>query len=79
MQTEKSQPWGQRIMPETRFTEYPALSVDPRVWISLSASKTDHRFYLSFLFLCMFLLVRISAAATSEKVVIGDSFEITYI
>ena len=31
MQAEKSQPEGKRIMPETRFTEFPALSVDPRV------------------------------------------------
>ena len=29
MQTEKSQPEGKRIMPETRFTSFPALSVDP--------------------------------------------------
>ena len=28
MQTEKFQPEGKRIMPETRFTEFPALSVD---------------------------------------------------
>ena len=28
-------------MPETRFTEFPALSVDPRVGISLSASECD--------------------------------------
>ena len=28
-------------MPETRFTEFPALSVDPRVGISWSASGTD--------------------------------------
>ena len=42
MQTEKSQPSGQRIMPET-----PALSIYPRVGISLSASETDDRFYLS--------------------------------
>ena len=41
MQTEKSQPKGKWIMPETRFTEFPALSVDPRVWISRSASETD--------------------------------------
>ena len=41
MQTEKSQPEGKRIMPETRFTEFPALSVDPRVGISQSASETD--------------------------------------
>ena len=41
MQTEKSQPDGKRIMPETRFTEFLALSVDPRVWLSRSASKTD--------------------------------------
>ena len=41
MQTEKCQPEGKRIMPETRFTEFPALSVDPRVGISQSASATD--------------------------------------
>ena len=41
MQTEKSQPEGKRIMPETKFTEFPALSVDPRVGISRSASETD--------------------------------------
>ena len=29
MQTEKSKPEGKRIMPETRFTEFPALSVEP--------------------------------------------------
>ena len=29
MQTEKSQPEGKWIMPETRFTEFPALSVYP--------------------------------------------------
>ena len=29
------------IMPETRFIEFPALSVNPRVWISRSASETD--------------------------------------
>ena len=28
MQTDKSQPEGKRIIPETRFTEFPALSVD---------------------------------------------------
>ena len=42
MQTEKYQPEGKRIMPE-----FPALSVDPRVGISLSASKTGDRFCLS--------------------------------
>ena len=31
MQTEKFQPEGKRIMPETRFTEFPALSFDRRV------------------------------------------------
>ena len=41
MQTEKSQPEGKRMMPETRFTEFPALSVDRRIGISLSASETD--------------------------------------
>ena len=40
LQTEKSQQ-GKRIMPETRFTEFSLLSVDPRVGISQSASKTD--------------------------------------
>ena len=42
MQTKKSQPEGKRIMAETRFTEFPALSVDPRVGISRSASETDN-------------------------------------
>ena len=41
METEKSQPEGKRIMPKTRFTEFPALPVDPRVGISPSASETD--------------------------------------
>ena len=33
---EKSQLEGEQIMPETRFIEFSALSVDPRVWISRS-------------------------------------------
>ena len=37
LQTEKSQPKGKWIMPEIRFTEFPALSVDPRVRVSWSA------------------------------------------
>ena len=41
MQTEKSQPEGKQIMPEMRFTEVPALSIDPRGGISRSASETD--------------------------------------
>ena len=41
MQTEKFKPEGKRIMPVTRFAKFPALSVDPRVGISRSASKTD--------------------------------------
>ena len=44
MQAEKSHPEGKRIMPETRLTEFPALSVDPRVGISWSAMETDDRF-----------------------------------
>ena len=41
VQTEKSQPRGERIMPETKFTEFPALSIDPRVGISQPASETN--------------------------------------
>ena len=41
VQTENSQPEGKRIMPETRFTEFPALSVDPRIGISRSTSETN--------------------------------------
>ena len=37
MQTDKFQPEGKRIMPETRF---PAFSIDPRVGISRSASES---------------------------------------
>ena len=40
-QAEKSQPEGKWIMPETRFTKLPPLSVDPNVGISRSASETD--------------------------------------
>ena len=41
MQTKKSQREGKRLMLETRFTEFPASSVGPRVGISRSASETD--------------------------------------
>ena len=41
IQAEKSQPEGEWIMPDTRFTEFPALFVDPRVRISRSASAID--------------------------------------
>ena len=41
-QTEKSQPQGKWIMPETRLTMFPVLSVDQRVGISLSALETDY-------------------------------------
>ena len=45
MQTEKSQPMSEWIMSKTKFTEYRALSVDPRVGISWSASKTNVRLF----------------------------------
>ena len=38
MGTEKSQPEGKQIMPETRFTQFLAFSIDPRVQ---SAWETD--------------------------------------
>ena len=41
MQTKKSQPEGDQIMPEMRFTEFQALSVDLRVGISRSVSETN--------------------------------------
>ena len=41
MQNEKSQLKDKRIMPEMRFTQFPALSIDPRVGISESALATD--------------------------------------
>ena len=47
MQSEKAKPSGQRIMPETQLTAFPALSVYPRIGISLSASETGDRFYFS--------------------------------
>ena len=45
MQTEKSQPLCQRIMPETRLTSFTALSVYPRIGISLSAAESAGRFF----------------------------------
>ena len=41
MQTKKFQPEGKLIMPEMRFTEFPVLSVDPRVGIFWSVLETD--------------------------------------
>ena len=49
MQIEKSQPDGKWIKPETMFTEFPALSIDPRVGISRSALETsDLLFFLTY-------------------------------
>ena len=45
MLAEKTQPEGEPIMPEKMFTEFPALSVDPRIAISRSASETDVRLF----------------------------------
>ena len=42
---------GKRIMPESRFTSFPALSVVPRVGISRSASETDGKLFFSYLLL----------------------------
>ena len=39
--SQKSKPESKRIMTETRFTEFPALSVYSRVGISRSASETN--------------------------------------
>ena len=45
MQIDKFPPEGKRIMPETRFTAFRALSVDSKVRISWSASETDNNLY----------------------------------
>ena len=37
-----------QIIPQTRFTEFPELTVDLRIGISRSASGTDDRFYFIF-------------------------------
>ena len=58
MQTEKSQAKVKRIMPETRFTEFPALSVDPRVGISRSASETDVRLFFLPMTLKVLFIIR---------------------
>ena len=47
IRTEKSHPEGKRIMPETRFTKFPAFSVEYSVGISRSALETDDRLFLS--------------------------------
>ena len=54
-------------MPETRQTSFPALSVYPRVGISLSASEADDRFY--FFFLIKFYL---SGVKTLERETISS-------
>ena len=64
MQTEKFQPEGKRIMSETRFTDFLALSVDPRVGISWSASKNwkNAVFIIIFLFIFDFISQHFMAA-----------------
>ena len=56
MQTEKSQPESQRIMPETRCTSFPALSVDPRVGIS-RLHRRPMIDYFSYLLLNKIILI----------------------
>ena len=48
MQIEISKPSGQRIMPETPYTLFPALYDYTRIGISQSALVIDDRFYLPF-------------------------------
>ena len=69
LQTEKSQPSGQRIMTETRQTSFPVLSVYPRVGISLSAPETDHRFYLSYTSKYVMSLLTVGAKGKRRHVV----------
>ena len=54
MQTEKSQSEGIRIMPETRFTEFPALFIDQRVEISRLHPRPMID-YVSYLLLVVFI------------------------
>ena len=62
MQTEESETEGKRIMPETRFNKFPALSVDPRVEMSRSASGTyDRIFFLPVIGKRYLLNVRLTA------------------
>ena len=46
MQTKKSQPDGKQIMPRTRFTGFPEVSVGPSVEVSWSASEGDRCFII---------------------------------
>ena len=46
MQIEEYYPEEKRILPETKFTEFPTLSVDPSVEISRSASEIGYFSYL---------------------------------
>ena len=55
MQTEKPQPEANRKMPETRYIEFPELSVEPRVGISRCASETD--FVLYFLHMTLKIVI----------------------
>ena len=48
MQTEKFQPEGERIMPEARFTEFTALSVDSRVGFSVFRHRIPMFIFLTY-------------------------------
>ena len=70
MQIEKSLSEGKRIMPETRFTEFPAVSVGPGVGVSHSVWETFfltseiENYYLSFVISFIFdLLHRIATVS----------------
>ena len=72
MQTEKSQPSGQRIMPEIQKTSFTALSFYPQFRISLSASQTDVRFYL-FCYIARVIILHIEDLPYCTSV-LEDSF-----
>ena len=49
MQTEKFQPDGKQIIPETSVIEFLSLSVEPRIGIFRSASDLDDLFFFYLL------------------------------
>ena len=63
MYTDESKPESKRIMPKTRLTEFPALSVDPRVGISRTALETKRPMIYYFItcdIICYYLSFVIS-------------------
>ena len=73
MQIDKSQLEDKRVMLQTRFIEFPALSVDSEVGFARSASETNDRYFVlpiiitKFFWYIFFEIFRINSYVTANS------------